>query len=117
MEYRRATHAKSERGRISLASGEPFAIAGLWRAWQAPNDMTSFSFTMLTVNADLHPLWWQFHKHVTADGARVEKRAVVILRPDQYDDWLSCSDLDEARSFLGLYPAELLAAQPAPKQE
>jgi putative SOS response-associated peptidase YedK len=101
---------KAERWRIGV--GRPFALAGLWRAWQDPEGMT-LSFTMLTVNADQHPLMKRFHK----PGA--EKRSVIILRPDQWDDWMSSRSTDEARSFLNLYPADEMAAEawPAPPRK
>ena len=99
---------KHVRFRIGMASGEPFAVAGLWRAWPKP-DGEDVSFTMLTVNADEHPLMRRFHK--PGD----EKRSVVIVRPEDYDDWLACKSTDEARSFLQLFPSELMVAEEAPK--
>jgi putative SOS response-associated peptidase YedK len=98
---------KAVRWRIGLASGAPLAIAGLWRAWDDA-DGQSMSFTMLTVNSEEHPLMRRFHK--PGD----EKRSVVIVRPNDYDDWLTCKSTEEARSFLNLYPSELMAAVPAP---
>lgn len=95
------------RWRIGLGSGQPLALAGLWRAWNDP-DGPSRSFTMLTVNADEHSLMRRFHK----PGA--EKRSVIILRPEQYDDWLGCQSTDEARSFLNLFPADEMISSPAP---
>ncbi|CBW75393.1 ATP synthase protein I [Mycetohabitans rhizoxinica HKI 454] len=94
---------KAVRWRIKLASGEPFSIAGLWRAW---ND--SLSFTMLTLNADSHPLLRRFHE----PGS--EKRGIVILRREYYDDWLTCREPEVARTFLSLLPADELVAGPAP---
>lgn len=100
---------KAVRWRIGMADGSPLAIAGLWREWQNRADgSTSTSFTMLTVNADEHPLMKRFHK----PGA--EKRSVVIIRPTEYEDWLSCKSTDEARSFLQLYPANEMHAEPFP---
>lgn len=113
-ELRKATRAKSERWGIHLASGEPFAVAGLWRSWDEPDGPPSHTFTMLTVNADKHPLLKQFHKHLAADSSPNEKRAVVILLPDQYDDWLSIRDPEVARSFFSLLHADQLAAEAAP---
>jgi putative SOS response-associated peptidase YedK len=98
---------KAVRWRIGVDGGRPFAIAGLWRAWEDPEG-PSLSFTMLTVNADQHPLMKRFHR----SGA--EKRSVVILRPEEYDNWLSVRSTDEARSFLNLFPAEEMAAKPWP---
>jgi len=48
-----------------------------------------------------------------------EKRSVVILRPDEYEDWLTAKSPDEARSFISLYPAGSMhaAADPAPPRK
>ncbi|MBB3259631.1 putative SOS response-associated peptidase YedK [Paraburkholderia bannensis] len=102
---------KAVRWRIGMASGDPLAIAGLWREW-GEEEGRALSFTMLTVNADSHALMNRFHK--PGD----EKRSVVILPPSEYENWLACRSMDEARSFLRLLPAEQLeaVAQPvAPK--
>lgn len=96
------------RWRIGMADESPFAVAGLWRAWQEPDGTESHSFTQLTINADVHPLMRRFHK--PGD----EKRTLVIVPAAEYDSWLSCRDPEEARSFLRLYPPELMAARPAP---
>lgn len=61
----------------------------------------SKSFTMLTVNADEHELFKHFHK--PGD----EKRMVVILHEDQYDDWLS-APAARSMDFMRQYPAQLL---------
>jgi len=47
----------------------------------------------------------------------VRKNAGAILRPEQYDDWLSSTNPEFARALIGLYPADELYAQPAPKLE
>jgi len=98
---------KPVRWRIGLASGEPLAIAWLGRAWK-DEEGESISFTMLTVNADNHPLMKRFHK--PGD----EKRSVVIVPRAAHYDWLSCRNTDEARSFLNLYPANEMAAEAYP---
>ncbi len=98
---------KAVRWRIGMASGKPFAIAGLWRAWEEPAG-TSLSFTMLTVNSDTHSLMHRFHQ--PGD----EKRSVVILGQEEYGDWLGCRSTDEARSFLQWYPADLMRAEAHP---
>ena len=100
---------KAVRWRIGMADGAPLAIAGLLCAWKDPADgSTSLSMTMLTVNADDHPLMKRFHR----PGA--EKRSVVIIPSTEYEDWLSCKSTDEARSFLQLYPADAMHAEPFP---
>ncbi|MGF6301438.1 putative SOS response-associated peptidase YedK [Paraburkholderia sp. WC7.3g] len=99
---------KPVRWRIGLADQVSCAIAGLWRTWENPDGTQAMSMTMLTLNADEHPLMTRFHK----PGA--EKRAVVVLPQSDHIDWLSCRSTDEARSFLRLLPADALHAEPYP---
>lgn len=99
---------KPIRWRIGMASGAPLAIAGLWREWEDPELGKAISFTMLTVNANEHPLMKRFHK--PGD----EKRSVVIVPPAAYEDWLNAKSTDEARSFLNLYPASEMSAEAYP---
>ncbi|RDU95167.1 SOS response-associated peptidase family protein [Trinickia dinghuensis] len=91
------------RWRISMADGQPFAIAGLWRAWNEPEG-TALSFTMLTVSADQHPLMSRFHR--PGD----EKRCVIVLSPAQYGEWLKCQDSERARTFFGVPHADEMTA-------
>ena len=44
-----------------------------------------------------------------------EKRAVVIvvLRPDDWEEWLTTSNVEAARAMLQLYLAEEMEAEPA----
>ncbi|WP_433703842.1 SOS response-associated peptidase [Paraburkholderia sacchari] len=102
---------KAVRWRIGMADGTPFAIAGLWREWNEPEG-PALSFTMLTVNSAEHPLMKRFHK--PGD----EKRSVVILPPSEYEGWFASSSMDEARSFLNLFPTNKMHAEafPAPSR-
>ncbi|MGO4280668.1 SOS response-associated peptidase family protein [Cupriavidus sp. RAF20_2] len=95
---------KPVRWKLWLPDAPGFGIAGLWRAW--PDD--TLSFTMLTVNADAHPLLSRMHRPGT------EKRSVVIVPETEWDDWLRCRDPEVARTFLRLYPSERMAGAPAP---
>jgi putative SOS response-associated peptidase YedK len=95
------------RWRIGLRSGAPLAIAGLWRSWE-DREWPSLSFTMLTVNAENHPLMRRFHK------PGVGTRSVVILRPEEYESWLNCRSTDEARAILNPFPADELVSALAP---
>lgn len=94
--------------RIASAEGEPLGIAGLWAHWRSPQGDLVYSYTMLTINADTHPLMQQFHK------PGEEKRMVVILEPQHYQGWLTASAAD-ARGFLLAYADQRLqtAAGPA----
>jgi hypothetical protein len=52
---------------------------GLWSSWKGLEGDLVHSFTLLTVNAEDHPLMRQFHK--PGD----EKRMVVVLPEERYD--------------------------------
>jgi putative SOS response-associated peptidase YedK len=100
---------KAERWEIADIDHRPLAIAGLWETKQdGPNNLPLLSFSMLTINADGHPLMQRFHK------PDEEKRMLVILTPDQYDEWLTCP-VEDAERFFVRYPTERLLARPAPK--
>jgi putative SOS response-associated peptidase YedK len=90
--------------RITLANDEPMGLAGLWATWQSPTGETVHSFTMLTINADQHSFMGNFHK------PQDEKRSVVILPPERYDDWLRAS-AGESGDFLRPWPAQELTAE------
>jgi putative SOS response-associated peptidase YedK len=77
---------KAVRTQIRLETGEPFAIACLWDRWrQSKTGEIVTSFSMLTVNADQHPVMKRFHR----DGD--EKRTPVIVPEANYMDWLGAS--------------------------
>lgn len=89
--------------RIFRKDGHPMGIAGLWDCWQPDKGDPVISFTMLTVNADGHPMMQQFHK--PSD----EKRMIVVLPDNRYGDWLAAS-VAESMDFMKLYSAEELEA-------
>lgn len=91
---------------IRLNDGKPFAVAGMWELWDAGTERERYTFTQLTINADDHPFMRRFHK--PGD----EKRSLVIVRPEDYDAWLECKNPEIARTFLQLYPSELLTSTP-----
>ena len=78
---------------VEAHNGEPLGIAGLWSTWRSPTGEIVSSFTMLTINADSHPLMRNFHR------PEDEKRMVVILSPDYFDEWLSAEPEQSARSL------------------
>jgi putative SOS response-associated peptidase YedK len=90
--------------RISHADGQLLGLAGLWTAWKPPQGALVHSFTLLTINADDHPMMKNFHR--PGD----EKRSVVVLPPERYDDWLAAST-EDSMDFLRPIPAELLRAE------
>lgn len=99
------------RWRIASDDGAPLAIAGLWE-WRpngGPEDSPLVSFTMLTINADAHPLMRRFHR------PEDEKRMVVLLREDQYRPWLQPENVNDITGFLQPWPADRMTAEPAPR--
>jgi putative SOS response-associated peptidase YedK len=84
---------KARRWKIYDDGGEPLALAGLWSRWQQPDGTPLLSYTMLTVNADGHPLMQRFHK------PGEEKRSVVVLRGAERQAWLEGSE-PQARALL-----------------
>jgi putative SOS response-associated peptidase YedK len=91
---------------FTLANGEPFAFAGLWDRWKDPAGGTLESFTIITTTPN----------ELTAT---VHDRMPVILRPQDYDFWLTPTlptDPNphlELLSLLRPYPAERMTARPA----
>ncbi len=59
---------------IRLRQDGPFAFAGLWECWEAPEGLLH-TFTIITTEAN--ELMTQLHR-----------RMPVILRPEDYDRWL-----------------------------
>lgn len=100
---------RAVRWRIRRADGEPMGVASLWDRWTNPATGELIeSFTMLTVNADGHPVMGRFHR--PGD----EKRSVVVLEPARFGDWLSATP--GLAAGLCVRPADaLLCAEPAPR--
>jgi len=99
---------KAVRWRVGQAGDVPIGIAGIYASWRHPDGREVSTFAMLTVNADEHPLMQRFHR------PGEEKRMVVILAPENYADWLSCSP-SEAPRFFKLWKGPLEAvAEPLP---
>jgi putative SOS response-associated peptidase YedK len=99
---------KAVRWKIQLASGDPLGIACLWDRWKDPvSSELVVSFSMLTVNADKHPVMRQFHK------AGDEKRTPVIIAPHLYDQWLS-ADTGQATALMSWTHMPELVAMSAP---
>ncbi len=96
------------RWRIQRADGQPMGVAGLWDQWtDASTGEIVTSFTMLTVNADGHPVMGRFHR------PEDEKRSIVVLEPNTFHDWLH-ADTEQACDFMRVPSAGALAAEPAP---
>ena len=99
---------RAVRHAIGMADESLFFVAGLWRDWPEPGGIVETSFTQITINADEHGLMARMHK---PDD---EKRSLVILPRDEVGDWLACTNIETARSFLRHYPAARMRDWPAP---
>nr|WP_254222919.1 SOS response-associated peptidase family protein [Burkholderia multivorans] len=97
---------KHIRYRIGLSGWRPLCVAGIWRTLQHPDGTARHVMAMITVNADEHPV--MIHMHRPGD----EKRSVVILRPEDWEEWLATPCVDAARVMLQLYRADDMLAEP-----
>lgn len=97
--------------RFERADGRPWALAGLWNTW---TDRTTGevleSFTMLTINADAHPLMSRMHKPDPKRPAdQQDKRSVIPIEMHDVDQWLA-GTVQEASALFKLAPVEVFGS-------
>lgn len=70
--------------------GQPWALAGLWNTWvDRQTGEVVESYTMLTVNADDHPLMNRMHKpDAKLPPDQQDKRSVVAIEQRNVEQWL-----------------------------
>ena len=98
---------KAVRWKIERQDQRAFTAAAIWDYWKRPTGEGLHSFSMLTINANDHPVMGRFHR---PDD---EKRSLVIVPPERRDQWLQATP-DEAREFLLPLPAVEFTSCPAP---
>jgi putative SOS response-associated peptidase YedK len=105
--------------RFKRTDGRPWALAGLWSPWldRETGEMWE-SFTMITINANLHPIMARMHKPEVDKTTKrplemQDKRSVVAIEEHDIDRWLTCSP-QEAREMVELIPVHLIDAAPVP---
>jgi putative SOS response-associated peptidase YedK len=87
---------KAVRTKIQQVNREPMAIASIWDTWTEPETGELIvSFSMLTIEAGKHPVMNHCHK------PEDEKRTVVPLRPELFNDWLNATP-ETAQEILNL---------------
>lgn len=101
---------KPVRWRIERADGKPFALAGIWERRRGEDGAEAHSFSMLTINADNHPMMRRFH------APAKEKRSVVVLDDDSFDAGLQVEEEDELRGFLRSFDPESMRAEADPRR-
>jgi putative SOS response-associated peptidase YedK len=97
------------------ADGQPWGLAGLWNTWVDPaTGEVVESYTMLTLNADAHPLMRRMHKpDPTLGPDQQDKRSVIPIELEDVDTWLRGSQ-EDATGLLKLAPVEIFSASSAP---
>ena len=104
---------KNEWWRFHRADGNPWALAGLWNTWTDPATGELIeSYTMLTMNADAHPLMRRMHKPDPKFRLHEQdKRSVVVIEGTDFDVWLEGS-IEDAKGLIRLAPLEVFVAGP-----
>ena len=64
---------------LQFASGEPFAMAGLWEQWRSPEGELTETYAIVTTEA-------------AGTARQIHERMPVILAQPDYEAWLSGSD-------------------------
>ncbi len=92
---------------IHRQDGEPFTVAGIWDRWteRATGEIV-VSFSMLTINADGHPIMGRFHR--PGD----ERRSLVVVPPSRWSEWLG-SVSSNAMAMMAPMPHLEYVAEPA----
>jgi putative SOS response-associated peptidase YedK len=95
------------------ADDEPWGLAGLWNTWVDPaTGEVLESYTLLTLNADAHPLMRRMHKPDPKLGPdQQDKRSVIPIEQGDVDAWLR-GTTEEATALLRLAPVDLFDAGP-----
>lgn len=99
--------------RFRRADGTPWGLAGLWNDWtdKETGEVIS-SYTMLTINADHHPLMSRMHRpDPKLPPDKQDKRSVVAIESADVDTWLR-GPLGEATELVRVPSADLFEAGP-----
>lgn len=98
---------------FSRVDGDPWGLAGLWNTWiDKATGEAHESYTMLTINADEHPLMRRMHKpNPKAPPGGQDKRSVIPLEASDFDQWLE-GTVYQAKLLMRLPPVEIFTAGP-----
>lgn len=98
---------------LRRSDGQPWHLAGIWNAWTDPATGELIeSYSMLTTNADQHPLLRRLHR---PDSSRPldqqDKRAVVPIEIEDIPTWLGGS-IEQASKLIQLPDPSVFVAGP-----
>lgn len=99
--------------RFNRADGQPWGLAGLWNTWidKGTGEVVE-SYTMLTINADAHPLMNRMHKPDPKRPPHMQdKRSVVPIELEDVDAWLT-APMAQAAQLMRLAAVEVFEAAP-----
>ena len=100
---------QSVRWEIFRKDRQTFTVAAIWSEWtNRGTGETLLSYSLITINADHHPIMKQFHK------AGDEPRSLVVIPPEKRTAWVTLTDPTAARAFLQEMPVDEFDAGPAP---
>ena len=98
---------KAVRWRFHRQDHQPFAVAAIWDKWtDRETGEIIESFSMLTINADGHPVMGRFHR------PKDERRSLVVVPQNAWMDWLSASPA-MAMQFMQPMPQAQFTAEAA----
>lgn len=102
--------------RFQRTDGDPWGLAGMWSTWiDKISGEVHESYTLLTLNADDHPLMSRMHRpDLKRPPDKQDKRSVVALELEDVDTWLY-GTTQEASALLRTPAQEALDALPMPK--
>jgi putative SOS response-associated peptidase YedK len=100
--------------RSRRADGLPWGLAGLWNTWtDKETGEVVESYTMLTINANVHPLMNRMHRPDPKRPPNMQdKRSVVPIALEDVDAWLT-APTEQATTLVRLAPAAEFLAEAA----
>lgn len=98
---------KAVRWRIYRQDDQPFAVAAIWDTWtdHETGEIVQ-SFSVLTINANGHPVMGRFHRPTD------ERRSLVVVAPDNWEKWLGATPA-AATGLMQPMPPDQFTTQPA----
>ena len=115
-----AQFKRCEWWRFRRADGAPWGLAGIWNTWLDKASGEVFeTYSMLTVNADGHPIMGKMHRNVVDSKTKIplpiekqDKRSVISIELEDVDLWLT-GTIEQVKPLLRPPAMQVLEAGPA----